>query len=46
MDNDVFVRPGWLPPLVQCENETFAGARRTFNARGRDTASTVPDVTC
>ena len=25
MDNDVFVRPGWLPPLVRCQNETSAG---------------------
>ena len=25
MDNDVFVRPGWLPPLLRCENETSAG---------------------
>lgn len=25
MDNDVFVRPGWLPPLLQCQQETSAG---------------------
>jgi glycosyltransferase involved in cell wall biosynthesis len=25
MDNDVFPRPGWLPPLLRCENETSAG---------------------
>ena len=25
MDNDVFVRPGWLPPLLRCQNETSAG---------------------
>ena len=25
MDNDVFVRPGWLPPLIRCQNETSAG---------------------
>jgi glycosyl transferase family 2 len=25
IDNDVFVRPGWLPPLVKCQNETSAG---------------------
>ena len=25
MDNDVFPRPGWLPPLLHCENETSAG---------------------
>jgi glycosyltransferase involved in cell wall biosynthesis len=25
MDNDVFVRPGWLSPLVQCQKETSAG---------------------
>ena len=25
MDNDVFPRPGWLPPLLSCENETSAG---------------------
>ena len=25
MDNDVFVRAGWLPPLLRCENETSAG---------------------
>jgi len=25
MDNDVFVRPGWLAPLLRCEKETSAG---------------------
>ena len=25
MDNDVFPRPGWLPPLLRCEHDTFAG---------------------
>ena len=25
MDNDVFVRPGWLAPLVRCAGETSAG---------------------
>ena len=25
MDNDVFPRPGWLPPLLRCQNETSAG---------------------
>ena len=25
MDNDVFPRPGWLPPLLRCEHETSAG---------------------
>ena len=25
MDNDVFVRPNWLPPLIRCLNETSAG---------------------
>ena len=25
MDNDVFPRPGWLPPLLSCERETSAG---------------------